>query len=377
MPSSQRARVLLLIPHLGGGGAERVTEIVARFLDRRKYEVHLGSISPIGSEASNSIENIHAINASRIRYSPFKILSLIWTLEPDLILSGMAHLNLLVLILRPLLPRRARVFVRQNGEMSATFSTGLHPAILRAIYGFAYRHADLVICQSEGMRREIRRELGVAEAKLIVLHNPVDCKLIRETVQVLTAAQSKDRPHLLAIGRLVPEKGFDILLEAFAGLSARFPEATLTLAGSGPCESDLKRQSRRLGIAHRVHFSGHVSNPARFFRDTSLFVLSSRTEGIPNALLEAASAGLPIVATPASPGLVELLTKRAGVWLASETSASALECSLELALASIKPAERYPHEWIEPFDVGSAVPGFESAIDHAIEEARGECTLST
>jgi glycosyltransferase involved in cell wall biosynthesis len=370
MSSSSRAKVLLLIPHLGGGGAEHVAETLARSLSRRKYEVHLGLVTKVDCDLAepSRIENIHKLNTSRIRHSSLKLLHLIWKLRPSVILSGMAHLNLLVLILRPALPRKTRVLIRQNGKLSATLATSPGPRLSRFLYGVAYRHADIVICQSESMKQEIQREFRVDDAKLAVLPNPVDSLHIRRAVEISDDDPIEFARYLLAIGRLVHEKGFDILLQAFSNLSSRFARTELTILGSGPCEASLKRQSEKLGITKRVHFPSHVSNPARYFRSTSLFVLSSRTEGIPNALLEAASAGLPIVATPASTGLVALLAKREGVWLARDVSAGSLGLVLETALSVIKPGQRCAHKWIEPFELAHAIPAYEAVIDRTIED---------
>lgn len=369
MPNAKRPRILLLIPHLGGGGAEHVIETLAHCLNREKYEVHLGLITgsvqvPAGCAGN---ENIHELNASRIRYSVLKLLRLIWKIRPDLILSGIAHLNLLVLLLGPALPRATRIFIRQNGALSATLAAGMSPRISHLIYRVAYRRADLVICQSESMKREIQCEFRVDEAKLAVLANPVDSDLIRRIVQ-LPDNESKAGLQLIAVGRLVPEKGFDLLLDAFAQLCGRFADAELIIAGVGPNERLLKRQSEKLGIANRVCFVGHIANPAWLLRDASLFVLSSRTEGIPNALLEAAVSGLPIVTTPASGGLTDLLGGKEGVWIADEVSAGALRDALESALGAIGLGQRYSHEWIRPFELGEAIRAYEAAIDGVIEE---------
>lgn len=369
MLSSKRARVLLLIPHLGGGGAERVVELLARFLDRSKYEVHVGLVTvPIkGLPGHYAFENIRELNASRVRASLFKTWWLIWNLRPEIVLCGMAHLNLLVLLLRPVLPRRTRVLVRQNGPVSATLETGRSSGFMRLVYGVAYRRADLVICQSESMKEEIQQELRIEEGKLAVLPNPVDADLIRSAVQRRNADRIQEAPHLVAIGRLAPEKGLDILLKAFESVSRRIPELRLTIAGSGPCEDSLKAQAEKLGISSRVHFCGYVADPAALLRDASLFVLSSRSEGIPNALLEAATGGLPIVTTPASQGLTDLLADKEGVWVANEISAPALKVALEAALARLSPGERYSHPWVARFDVASAIPAYEAAIDRIIE----------
>jgi glycosyltransferase involved in cell wall biosynthesis len=217
------------------------------------------------------------------------------------------------------------------------------------------------------MAREIHDQLQVLPRKLVVLRNPIPLERLRESDSTTRSPWTGSGPNILAVGRLTPEKGFDLLLEAFAALAAPYFGAELVIAGAGHRESNLKRQATALGIATRVHFIGY-QNPAVLFRHASLFVLSSRTEGLPNALLEAAGAGLPIVATPASRGLVDLLRHKEGVWLAAERSSSSLSSALEQSLSEIHPGQRYPHNWVEPFDLGCAISAYECAIDTALEE---------
>src|ERR1039457_3487921 len=96
---NHRPRVLLLIPHLGGGGAERVMALLARGLSAEKYELHLGLITQAeaGGEGLPSWIQIHALGAPRVRAGAFRLLRLVRRLKPDLILSGIFHLNFLVL----------------------------------------------------------------------------------------------------------------------------------------------------------------------------------------------------------------------------------------------------------------------------------------
>jgi glycosyltransferase involved in cell wall biosynthesis len=219
------------------------------------------------------------------------------------------------------------------------------------------------------MKEEIRRELCVDEAKIVVLPNPVNTLLIRNMMKVSAYSSEVERIRLVAAGRLVHEKGFDLLLGAFANILDRKFDVELTIAGSGICEASLKREAERLGIADRVQFCGQVSNPIALFRCASLFVLSSRTEGIPNILLEAAAAGLPIVCTPASKGLVDLVAGQKGVWLASEVSKETLQVAIESALHSIVPGHRYEHDWIEAFDIRHSIPAYEAVIDRTARSA--------
>jgi hypothetical protein len=107
MHMTERPRVLLLIPHLGGGGAEQVVALLARGLSPEKYELHLGLATQARTapDAMPSWVRVHAMGASRVRSSGFKLLQLVRRIKPDVILSGMFHLNFLVLLLRPFFPR--------------------------------------------------------------------------------------------------------------------------------------------------------------------------------------------------------------------------------------------------------------------------------
>ena len=370
MPTDSRPRILLLIPHLGGGGAEQVTALLAKNLSREKYELHLGVVTQAVAcpEALTPGVTIHPLGARRVRYGAFRLLRLVRRLKPDVILSGIAHLNFLVLFLRPFFPPETRVLVRQNGSLSV--SAGV-PGTTRLLYRLLYPHADRVICQTRAMAEELVIELRVAQERLAVLSNPVDVEAIRATAEDSPSLWTGPGPHLLAVGRLSQEKGFDLLLQAFSAVRMRFPHADLVIAGTGSEEAALKAQCRELGIEAAVRFAGHVDHPAVYFPGATLFVLSSRHEGLPNALLEAAAGGLPLVALPASGGLVELLCDRPGAWLAPEISSTALAASLLAALAVLRPGERFAHAFIEEFRIERAIHAYESLIDAVL---RGDLT---
>lgn len=375
---AKRPRVLLLIPHLGGGGAERVTALLARGLSANKYELHLGLItgSAAVSDVVPSCVKIHTLGAPRVRSAVLGLLRLVRTLEPDLILSGMAHLNFLVLLLRPLFPRKTQVVVRQNATVSGDLQSGRLPVYARLFYRWLYPRADRIVCQTDAMAADLAAGLSLGETQVEVLANPVDADPIR-----MVCADGEDHwhgpgPRLLAVGRLSFEKGFDLLLEAFASLRVKFPEAELTILGSGPERARLSILRNELRLQASVRFSGYVSRPERHFYGATLFVLPSRQEGLPNALLEAAAGGLPLVALPASNGIVSLLESKQGAWVGSEVSSRALTCALLAALDSIQPGQRFPHTWVEPFRMECAISGYERMIDEMLhEQNQGEQLL--
>ena len=369
MPPQLCTTVLLLIPHLGGGGAEHVTALLARGLPAEKHQLHLGLITQTAtSEALPTSVQVHALGAPRVRAGAFRLLRLIWRLKPGLILTGMAHLNFLVLLLRPFFPRGTHVLVRQNGTVSTTLAFGGLPGYTRLLYRLLYRRADHIICQTQSMAEDLARELGIAQNQLAVLPNPVDVEEIRTSIGLNPAQHAGPGPHLLAVGRLSPEKGFDLLLRAMVSVRREFPEASLLIAGSGPEEEVLKAERHALGLDSAVRFAGFIDRPWTLFPAATLFVLPSRNEGLPNALLEAAAAGLPIVALPASAGVAELLRNQSGVWLAAEISAEALAASLLAALHALQPGERFAHPFVEAFRMDRAIQAYETLIDQTLSE---------
>lgn len=370
-----RARVLLLIPHLGIGGAQHVVSTLARHLNVNKYEVHLALITQSDSTCPKFPPSVtlHCLGAERARYAAFRLLRLIWRLRPAVIFIGMAHLAPPLLLLRRFLPAGTRVVTRQNGSLSATLADLTPHPIFRPLLAAAYRGADGIICQSNAAARELKEKLQLSDARITVLPNPVDIPEIR-VASPRAGQQTPSNPYLLAVGRLVPEKGFDLLLEAFACLRNDFPPLRLRIAGCGFSRQDLETQSEALAIENRVEFLGNVNSPSQYFHHASAFVLSSREDELPNALLEAAAAGLPIIATPSSAGLTELLQDRPGIWLARAATAHALECALRNALGAIHTQQRFAHEWIQSFGLQSAMPAYEALIDRTINESSTSCT---
>jgi glycosyltransferase involved in cell wall biosynthesis len=365
----ERSRVLLLIPHLGGGGAERVFELLAQNLSHEKYELHLGLITQTCVPANPFLPGItiHALGAPRIRSASFRIISLVRRLRPQLILSGMYHLNFLVLFLRPFFLRSVRILVRQNGTVSSALEYGNTPRYTRLLYRALYCHTDKVICQSAAMASDLAHELSIKPTRLAVLPNPIDVDAIRLTMQQGLNQWTGPGPHLLAVGRLSREKGFDLLLQALHSVRQSFPTTDLTIVGAGPEDADLKSLCFDLGLESAVHFAGLVAQPVALFRGTSVFVLPSRQEGMPNALLEAAAGGLPIVTLPASGGIVDLLREQPGVWIANGISSAALSASLITALNALRPAERFAHSFIDQFRIDRAILGYEDLIDATLQ----------
>lgn len=113
--------------------------------------------------------------------------------------------------------------------------------------------------------------------------------------------------RVVAVGRLVAQKGFDLLLQAFARLQGRYPDWSLVIVGEGPLRAELEGLVERLGLSGRVFLPGLVQAVPALLKRCDLFVLASRYEGFPNALGEAMAAGLPVIAADCPTGPRELV----------------------------------------------------------------------
>lgn len=159
-----------------------------------------------------------------------------------------------------------------------------------------YRRATLVTANSRGALDTMKA--FVPSSKLAYVPNPI---VLRDAAPAPTPRD----PTILAAGRLVPQKGFDVLLRAFADCAWEMEGWRVEILGDGPLRQELTRLAEGLGVRERVVFHGHVDDPFPHYAQAGMFALPSRYEGMPNVLLEAMASGLPAIVSDASPGPLE------------------------------------------------------------------------
>jgi glycosyltransferase involved in cell wall biosynthesis len=183
----------------------------------------------------------------------------------------------------------------------------------------ALRRADLVVAVSRDLADNVAR-FGVPDHRIRVVYDGVETSAFRPGSKAAARAavgMSDDAPNVLFVGSLVPVKGLDFLLPACARLAAAGRRFRLHLVGSGPLRATLERQARGAGLADRVVFHGsrpHADLPD-WFRAADLFVLPSRSEGVPCVLLEAMACGTAFVASRVG-GIPEVAAHGAGALVA-------------------------------------------------------------
>jgi glycosyltransferase involved in cell wall biosynthesis len=203
------------------------------------------------------------------------------------------------------LGRPCKVIYSRHAALDCTEQkTG--PSSLRLLYALYLCGSGKVVTVSKALRQSLVDLMPWGRQRIRYCPNAVI------TEQLLQASQAPlpvglPREYWLSLGRLVEPKGFDLLLDAYALALRSQTLPDLVIAGNGPLLDALTTQASQLGIAHRVHFTGYLSNPYSLLRHARLFILSSVQEGMPTVLIEALALGTPVLACDCETGPRELL----------------------------------------------------------------------
>lgn len=237
-----------------------------------------------------------------------KLLSGVWALRrllaelrPDVTLSFLTRAN--VSNIAATWGRRRGCIISERVNSSAHFRGRISAMASKLLLRLSYPRADHVIAVSNGVAQDLARNFAVPDSRISIIFNPVDHDLI-ETRGTEPPAISIEGEYIAATGRLVPNKNFPMLIDAFA--QSGLP-GSLVILGEGPERQKLEAQIASLGLENRVLLPGFVENPFAILKRATLFALPSNAEGFPNGLVEAMACGLPVVATNCASGPSEIL----------------------------------------------------------------------
>jgi glycosyltransferase involved in cell wall biosynthesis len=205
--------------------------------------------------------------------------------EADIVVSFVDIINVLTIIATR---RMFKPIIVSERVDPSRHSIGPAWRFLRQL---VYPLADALVCQTTSALAQFRiarKNIGA------VIPNMVTVPL-SSTKNYGSSAGRIGRRTIIGMGRLVHQKGFDLLLRSFAVIATRHPDWSVLILGDGPLRQELETQVERLKLTARVKFLGAVDDPISVLRQADLFVLSSRFEGFPNALCEAMACGLPVV----------------------------------------------------------------------------------
>ena len=306
MPTLQPTRVIFCITELDPGGAERALTQLVVGLDRNEWHPSVVCLGPRGyfadviERAGIAVTCLNAQGILSIPYVLWRLIQEFRTQKPAIVQTFLFHANILGRIAAwlsqvPIVVSGIRVAERRNRW-----------------HGWIDRWTNALVttnvCVSEGVANFAKLEMRLSPKKLIVIPNSVDFERYAhaQPIDLKTFGLPENALVFLSIGRLEYQKGFDVLLRAIERLLPLPHDVHFVFIGDGPDRHSLQEQSSRSGLTSHVHFLGRREDVPQLLAASMALILPSRWEGMPNVVLEAMAAGLPIVATEVE-GIAELV----------------------------------------------------------------------
>ncbi|SAI69777.1 glycosyltransferase [Bordetella ansorpii] len=299
-------RVLVFIHSLQGGGAERVAADLSAGWAQAGHDVMVvtqtdskGDVYPLDprvrrrSLGTAGLRGLWA-NVRRVR----ALRAVLREFSPDVVLGMMTTASVLAVLAARGLP--CRVIATEHAHPPSQAMSGLWQRLRR----FTYPRAARVVALTDGTARWIERH--VPGSRLAVIPNAVRWPLPQGEPR-LDATRPGGRRRLLAVGRLHADKGFDLLLRAYAQVAPRHPSWDLVMLGEGEQRQALQQQIDAAGLGGRVALPGRAGNVGDWYAQSDLYVLSSRFEGLSNTLIEALASGLAAVSFDCDTGPREIV----------------------------------------------------------------------
>jgi len=357
-------KVFFLLSDLGFGGTARATTLVVNGLAAAGSDVTMVVVRRGGHHESMLDRRIRLISldtgAARgpgMLLALPRLVRLLRQERPAKLVSAGNHMH----VLASTAHRFARIpetelILKMTNPVERPNKSVLANKLRGAWYARAFRRATRILLIDDSARGELADSLDAPADKLVVVDNPYI------TDAMVAAGQADREPEpglLLAIGRLVPQKNYPLMLSALA----RLPDVpwSLDILGDGPLRTKLEGQARDLGIADRVRFRGYVPDPVPYLRHSAALLLTSRWEGQGAVLLEAMASRCPVIATRSSAAVEAVvgggrygrLTAADAVQPFADAVRAELESPLKVEGAS---------EWVERYRVGSGVQSHARAL---------------
>ncbi len=373
MPKTDRCKLLIVCQCLTGGGAERTVSTLLTHLDRSVFDP---SLVLLREEVSYPVPNDTSVTSldydgwgTRLR-TVRRLRSHIDKLQPDLVLSSIAYMAYFVARALKEIERRPK-WIARIGNHPSLGLRGWRRLADGMLLPRSLQQADHFIANSHGLARAFSDFLPTSRGRIRVLYNPCDVNaLVRLASQDPVCRAERGVPVLLSVGRLEPRKRPDLLVDAFAKIQQQVA-AQLWICGDGPLREAVKRQIQQLGLTRSVKILGFSENPFAVMKQATLFVLSSDTEGLPNALIEAQALGLPAVATRCPFGPEEIIEEGQTGRLVPVGDASALaDAVLDYLGDAVKISEASRQAALrarERFDVAKLLPAWTNVLWQAWE----------
>lgn len=322
-------KILIVLPNDTLGGAEQILKMLAEYHKKDSVDVFF-----FKRKMTNQWENI--ANDENVTLKYFNVgseyLGTICFLFEILFKSKKKYnfvytshvfiTGIIGLLIRLKLISKDYFVARESTLVFQRFK-GFKLFLYKFMYKVGYVSVDLLICQTEQMKIELLKALPFLKkhTKVELIPNPIDLDLIRlKSAVEIDNDIEKYGDYIVSAGRLIPEKGYDILINAFYKVKQDYNSLKLVILGEGKEKTSLVNQIKEMGLENDVFLVGFVENVYPYFKFAKLCAVSSRIEGFPNVLLQMISQNTKVVSTKCAGGIDEIL----GVHIAETDSIESL-----------------------------------------------------
>jgi len=307
-------KLLIVLPHLRGGGAQRVAVNLINYLDR-DIALNLFLINNDGFLIDYIEKDIKIIasKSKKTRKAIYELRALIDKNRYDAVFTMKDYLGLMLSVAVWLTKTRPPIIYREVIHKSTSGSFEINNKLKRKVWHYLERYVfnkvKIIIVPSEAMKQDLIINYAIDSNKIRVINNPVDINLIEAM-----ADQAVDHPWfessipvVVGMGRLTGQKGFRELINAFNLVNKKNINLRLVIIGDGEERPRLKKLVDELQLNDVVDFLGSQENPYKYISKADIFVSSSFYEGFPNALLEAMACNTVVISTDCLSGPAEII----------------------------------------------------------------------
>jgi glycosyltransferase involved in cell wall biosynthesis len=358
LDAAQNQKIAFFLPGLYDGGAERIMLNLAKGIVDRGHPVDMVLARAEGPFMDQIPACVRVIDlkAPRVLSSTPALVKYLRSEKPAALLS-ILYANIVAVWAKRLAGSPVRVVLAEHNTLSSVaegehdLRLQVYPILARLFYPWS----DAIVAVSQGVADDLAQRARLHRDRIQVIYNPVITpELFEKSAAALQHPwyEPGEPPVLLAVGRLTAQKGFDVLIRAFAQIRKN-RAARLLILGEGEERSALESLCRELKVEQDVSMPGFVSNPYPFMARSNAFVLSSRWEGLPTVLVEAMSLGIAIVSTDCPSGPREILKNGNYGCLVPVDNPFSLAAAITTTLNDRDPCP--PKESWAPFDLDAVV----------------------
>lgn len=305
-------RVAVFTSSITGGGTEKSVLWLAQGLAEAGFLVDLVVANDFGDHevVTSSKVNLLALRKPRTLASLPSLIRYVRRNRPEVIFSALDAANVVSLLSVNLAGVRTKTIISARSDPRRVNELrSFRGVVVGHLRRFLYRSSDAVHAVSQGVAHQLTEETGLEASQISVIVGPVlpPVESLKQARRVCLPEEVRDAsPFVLAAGRLVSDKDFETLILAFSLVASKIPHK-LVIVGEGEMEASLRRRSGELGLTERILFMGYVDNVYPYMEAAELFVLSSRSEGMPGVLIQALACGSNVVSTDCDFGPREIL----------------------------------------------------------------------